>query len=113
MPRESKIIRFFRILADKYDAKVQYDPMAPQRSASDLIVTLTVYGQRMTFISKSNEFQSFCNARALEELGEKFTKANMNALFLQLETIATSDRAIRNDVSCCGCGDLTPELDDE
>jgi hypothetical protein len=113
MARENKVIRLFRLLVDQCDAKVQYDIKGSTDIVPDLVVTLTVYGQRLTFNSTSNQFKIFCVGLAREELGEAFTQANMKALNLQLETIATRNQTVMKTPQTCGCADSANEIDDE
>ena len=113
MATENKVTRVFHFLVDRYDVRVQYDPNAPKDSVPNLIVTLTVTGQVMTYMSVSTQFKQFCVELARAELGESFTSANMKTLSLQLETIIPRKEAVRKSGSCCACADSSFEMDDE
>ena len=113
MPKENKILRMFRFLTEKYDAKV-----GKKRDEGigepPLTIVLTVYGQRMIFNSKNDDFRMFIVRTAREELGEAFSSANIKDLNLQLETIAIAIEAPANkeEMRRCGCAVDEP-VDDE
>ena len=113
MAKENKVQRMFRLLTDEYDAKVGKNPVS-ENGDSSLKVVLTVYGQRMTFNSKDDDFRMFIVRRAREELNATFSAANIRDLALQLETIATlmEEPGTRENGCGCGCG-VDPPVDDE
>jgi hypothetical protein len=113
MVSESKTIGVFRRLVDGYDARVQYDNEAKCTTAPCLTVSLRAHGQRVEFSSPSDRFLSFCAELARNELGLAFTRSDMKALGLQLETVVTIGPKVRTVPSCCGCDDSSYEVDDE
>ncbi len=112
MAKVSRVLRVFRLLVDNYDAQVHYGPGETGEKTTNLIITLTAYGQTMSF-NRGKEFQLFCVGRTREEFGEVLTPANMNMLYQQLEGIAKEHRPYRPHQSCCGCDDGSLEMEDE
>jgi hypothetical protein len=113
MARESKTIGVFRLLIDRYDARVHYDLEGSHKTSPNLSVTLITHGQKMTFTSPSDRFLQFCADLAREELGSVFARADMKALNLQLETVVTIEQRVKSSTSCCACSDSSFEMDDE
>jgi hypothetical protein len=113
MARENKILRMFRFLTEKYDAQVGKN-RGQEIGEPPLMVVLTVYGQRLIFNSKSDDYRIFIVRTAREELGEAFSLANIKDLNLQLETIASLIEApeSKEEVRGCGCAVDDP-VDDE
>jgi hypothetical protein len=113
MARENKILRMFRFLTDKYDAKAGRN-VGSRDGERPLTVVLTVYGQRMIFNSTDDDFRIFIVQTAREELGEAFSLANIKDLNLQLETIAIEVQEPEHDRKDCACGCPVDEpIDDE
>lgn len=113
MPKESKVLKMFRLLNEEYEVKVGMSN-AQDKGERPLRVTLTVRGVRYVFNSMDDDFRRFIVYMAREELGEAFSSSNLRDLNLQLETIATVIEPVKKNEQSCGCGCLVDEsLDDE
>jgi len=113
MPKESKVLRMFELLTDKYEVKVGKNQVQDKDEQS-LVLNVTELGMRFSFNSKNDNYRKFLMSIATKELGETLSSMDIRELNHQLESIAhiiqTSDVCEKG--RGCGCKVDEP-LDEE